>query len=88
MRRGMSRPQASVGSMREEIVDLVGDIDDATVTAILKTGASLVEIEEAARWATGEAIAVVERRPLSGPASAVYDILVTTPTFYPASGER
>ncbi|MBM4073559.1 MAG: hypothetical protein FJ271_32255 [Planctomycetes bacterium] len=87
MRKDASRGRTSERPTREDIVDLLGDVDDATVTAILSTGASLVEIVEAARWAAGEAIAAVERRPLSGPTSVVYDILVTTPTFDPASSE-
>jgi hypothetical protein len=82
------RSDKSRAPTREQIVGLVGDIDDAAVVAILKTGASYVEVEEAARWAAGEAIAPVERRPLSGPASAVHDILVTEPTFNPAPGDR
>jgi hypothetical protein len=82
------RPTASSAPAREQILELVGDIDDATVMAILKTGASSVEIEEAARWAAGEAVAAVERHPLSAAASAVYDILITDPTFNPPNRDR
>lgn len=73
---------------REQIIGLTGDVDDATVMAILRTGASYVEIEEAARWAGGEAIAAIEPFPLTGPASAVYDILITLPAFAPSAEER
>ncbi len=77
-------PEKNSAPTRAEIIGLVGDIDDATVMAILRTGASYVEIEEAARWAGGEAIPVVEPAPLTGPAAAVYDILLADPTFAPA----
>lgn len=55
---------------------------------ILRTGASYVETEEAARWAAGEAIAEIEPVPLSGPASVVYDILITLPAFAPSAEDR
>lgn len=79
--------RSSSAPTRDQIISLIGDVDDATVVAILGTGASYVEIEEAARWAGGEAIAAIERVPLSRAASAVYDILVTLPAFA-ASEER
>jgi hypothetical protein len=35
---------------RQDILHLMGEVDDAVVTAILTTGASYVEIEEAVNW--------------------------------------
>jgi len=66
---------------REQIIGLVGDVDDATVMAIVRTGASYVEVEEAARWAAGEAAAQTEPPPLSGSARRVYEVLLTLPSF-------
>jgi hypothetical protein len=66
----------------DEIVSLVGDLEDAVIAAIAKTGASYAEIEQAARQAGAEAD---EPRPdahgLSLRAEAVYDILVADPNF-------
>lgn len=74
----------SVAPTKEQIVGLVGDVDDATVMAIIKTGASYVEVEEAARWASGVAITETEPAPLVGPGRAVYDMLLSLPSFAPA----
>ena len=72
----------------EDIIEIVGDLDDATVAAILATGASVAEVEEAARRAGGETNSATEIHPLSPSAEAVYDILMTTPAFTPQSNER
>jgi hypothetical protein len=60
----------------EEIAALVGG-DDATVhTAILATGASLAEIEQAMIMAAGAGEALGEApHPLEGRVAAVYEIL-------------
>jgi hypothetical protein len=59
-----------------EIMELVGDIDAARAEAILATGATLAEIEEAQAWAAGESdvLADVQRQP-SGVVAAVLEIL-------------
>jgi hypothetical protein len=59
-----------------EIMKLVGDIDAARAEAILATGATLAEIEEAQAWAAGESdvLADVQRQP-SGVVAAVLEIL-------------
>lgn len=66
---------------KEQVIDLVGDVDDATVVSIVNTGATYVEVEEAVRWASGEAMTKTEPQPQSGPAKAVYDILLSLPSF-------
>lgn len=72
-----------------DVVRLAGDIDDATVAAILGTNASYTEIEEAVRWAGGDAehLGKAGRAP-SPAAEAVYDILTSDPTFSPPDGDR
>jgi hypothetical protein len=61
-----------------EITELLGDIEAAKMEAILATGATLAEIEEAEAWAAGESdvLGDLERR-LSGSVAAVYEILRT-----------
>jgi len=72
-------------SNRDEIVRLVGDVDEMTISAIVETGASLAEIEQAARWAAGDAVARAERHEMSGRAAAVYDLLIGDPVFAAAA---
>jgi hypothetical protein len=69
---GRALPQPTL----EEIAALVGG-DDATVhTAILATGASLAEIEQAMIMAAGAGEALGEApHPLEGRVAAVYEIL-------------
>jgi hypothetical protein len=59
-----------------EIVALLGDIEAAKAEAILATGATLAQIEEAQAWASGEADALgdLERSP-SGRVATVVEIL-------------
>jgi hypothetical protein len=65
-----------------DVVALVGDLDDAVVAAIIGTGASYVEIEEAAKWATGDAEQLGKSgHGLRGAAAAVYDILMADPAY-------
>jgi hypothetical protein len=65
-----------------EVTHLVGDLDDATITAILLTGATYSDVEQACMWALGD----VGERGREGQepgavATAVYDILMSDPTF-------
>lgn len=61
-----------------EITELLGDIEAAKMEAILATGATLAQIEEAEAWAAGESDILGDlERPLSGAVAAVYEILRT-----------
>ena len=62
-----------------EITELLGDIEAAKAEAILATGATVAEIEEAQAWAAGESdvMGAELERPLSGAVAAVYEILST-----------
>lgn len=86
--RTMQPDRSSTPPTREEIVQLVGDLDDAAAAAILATGASFAEVEEAARRATGEVDTAAEAHPLSPRAEAVYDILQSIPAFARDAEER
>lgn len=81
--------RASVNATRDAIVHLVGDLDDAIVAAIEATGAAPHDVEDAARWAAGDAEQLGNAgRPLSAAAQAVYDILSTEPSFSPPERDR
>lgn len=65
-----------------EVVRLVGDLDAAVIAAILRSGASYRDIEEAAQYAAGTDEALGKERLELGPAAqAVYDILTRDPEF-------
>lgn len=72
---------------RAEIVRVVGALDDGTLAAIAATGASLSEIERAAKRAAGEGEGVA-RKPLGDAAGAVFDLLTACPAFAKAPRER
>lgn len=61
---------------RDEIVDIVGPLDDAVLMRILETRASPAEVLEAFAWSSADdAIGTeLERRP-RGAAAQVYEIL-------------
>ena len=61
---------------RDDVIHLLGDINDHKVVEILETGASLEELEEAAAWLAGESDVMGEERlPLTGAAGIVYEII-------------
>jgi hypothetical protein len=73
----VSRPPS-----RDEVVRLVGDVDDAVVAAIVATGATYIEIEEAVNWLSGDPEGLARLgRSLSPAAQAVCDILAADPMF-------
>lgn len=60
----------------EEIRTVLGDIEDAKAAAILATGASRAELEEAYLYAQGEGDKVDRAgHPLTGIVAALFDIL-------------
>ncbi len=73
----MNESQAgSRGATLQEIIALLGNIEAAKAEAILTTGATLPEIEQALAWADGESDVMGEmERPLSGRIASVYEIL-------------
>jgi len=72
----MDTQRSGVTLTRESVVATVGEIDDERIAAIIATGATVEALEEAAAWAAGESdVMGEERKPLSGAAAAIYDIL-------------
>jgi hypothetical protein len=61
----------------DDVTRLCGDIEERKVAAILATGASLAELEEALAWVAGESDVMGEARlPVAGTVAELYDILV------------
>lgn len=66
-----------VNLSKDQLVSLVGGISDEAVVAILETGATLEEIEEALQWiSSADDVMGKSGRELSGRSAAVYDILL------------
>lgn len=72
----------------DQVLALCGDILDWKVAAIIATGASTRELEEAIAWAAGENdLLLEERRTLAGTPALVYDILASDED-YPGGDDR
>lgn len=66
----------------DDAVEILGHLPDERIAAILATGATVQQLEEAAAWAAGESDVMGQmRRPVSGPVAAVYDILTANEVF-------
>lgn len=66
----------------QDVIEILGPLAAARVTAIVATGATVGQLEQAAAWAAGESDAMGElERPVSGPVAAVYDILTAEEEF-------
>ena len=88
MSKPIAKPNLTLPPKHADVVHLVGDLDETAITAILATKASYVEIEEAVKWATGDAEQLGKSgRALSPSAEAVYDILMADPA-YASDAER
>ena len=82
-------PRNTTRPTHDDIIRLVGDVDDATAAAIEAARATYIEIEEAVKFASGDAEQLGKAgRPLSAAAEEVYNILLTDPAFSPADRDR
>ena len=60
----------------DEVVRLCGDVEDWKVAAIIGSGASQAELEQAVVWSMGEDdVMGEERKPLTGRVAQVCEIL-------------
>ncbi len=67
---------------REQVVRVLGRIDDVKVAEIIASGASLKELEQAAAWALGESDVMAKLPDHASPAMAkVYEILTVEESF-------
>lgn len=66
----------------EDVAHLVGDLDDATIAAILETGATYQEIEQALKWAgAGPDEPRLNAHGMTPTAELVFDILLNDPAY-------
>lgn len=61
----------------DDVVSLVGDLDDAEIATILATGATAQELDEAIAWAEAESDVMGElEKRLGEPVASIYRILM------------
>jgi hypothetical protein len=61
-----------------QIREIVGDMDDVKLEAILATGVTPSELQQSLAWAEGESDVMGKMaRPLEGRVAAAYEILIT-----------
>ncbi|HEX9837487.1 MAG TPA: hypothetical protein VGB90_11575 [Alphaproteobacteria bacterium] len=61
-----------------DVMDVMGDLDDMKIAAIVAEQPTMDELEEAAAWAAGESDVLGEmERPLEGVTARVYDIITS-----------
>lgn len=63
------------GATIAEVRNILGDVDDVKLTAILALEPMLEEVEEAVSWADGMEIKGNSEWPLKGKVGEIYDIL-------------
>ena len=64
---------------RNEVIDVLGPVDDDLLVEIVGTGATQAELEEAYTWLRSDEALMNEGRPLpSGRAGALVEILETS----------
>jgi hypothetical protein len=67
---------------QQDVRDIVGDLDDTKIAALLAVDATAEELEEAAAWAAGESDVMGDlERPLDGVVARLYDILTADEEF-------
>ena len=68
--------EAAAALTHREIVDLVGEIEDAKAVAIIATQGTFKDLEDAVAWAAGESDVMGEaEQPLAGAAAKICEIL-------------
>jgi hypothetical protein len=74
--RSVNKDDQRIG--HDDVVRLCGDIEDSKISAILGTGATMEELEEAVAWSIGQDdLMGEERKPLSGNVAQIYEILIS-----------
>lgn len=69
---------------RDEVLRIAGEVEDATIAALLATGVDYLELEQALMWINGDGDYLGKLgRPLSGRIAKAYDILLSDPAFEP-----
>jgi hypothetical protein len=65
----------------DDVVHLVGDLEDNVIASILATGATYEEIEQAVKWLGASGEERLHAHSLTPTAELVYDILLSSGKF-------
>lgn len=77
-----SQPENDRPLMHDDIVHIVGDLEDSKIAAILAIAPTAQEVEAAVLWAEAESDVVDElEQPLTGATALIYEILITRKDF-------
>ena len=69
-------PRGGAVATHEDLLHIIGEIDDDTAVAILALAPTVAEVEQAFMWVAGEGDVVgVTGHPLAGKTAAIVDIL-------------
>jgi hypothetical protein len=67
---------------RRAILEIAGNIEDAKVAAIERSGATRNQLEAAVAWAAGQSgVMGKQHQPLSGAVAEIYEILTADEAF-------
>ncbi len=73
----MTAPAPHHPLSRDDVIGVVGALDDGKVVAIIETGGTLEDLVEAYSWAADETDALADAgKSLSGTVAHIYDILM------------
>lgn len=76
MNNDQQEQDSGQSASHDDVVRILGPIDDNKCVAIIATGATVKDLEEAAAWLAGEDEVMGEmERPLIGVAGQIYELL-------------
>lgn len=76
------KPENDHPLMHDDIVHIVGDLEDSKIAAILAITPTAQEVEAAVLWTEAESDVVDElEQPLTGATALIYEILITRKDF-------
>lgn len=82
MKRNVEETAAAPHLTHDDVAHLVGDLDDSTIAAILATGATYTDIEQAVKWVgAGTEEPRLNSHGLTPMGELVCDILLTSGAF-------
>ena len=82
MTHGTKKAADTQNLSHDDVAHLIGDLEDSTVAAILATGASYVDIEQAVKWLeAGSEELRLNSHGLTPKGEMVCDILLTSGAF-------
>lgn len=85
----MSKQQSAVGETvgRDDVIRVLGEIDDATIIAILSLKPTLNDLEQAAMWSAGSGDVLAKQgHPLTGVVADIVDLLTVDEEEPPPTG--